>query len=89
MLKKIKSWKENKNRTPLWRALLLEHRLPFRYRYNKLLFPLYSLAGKGIIKGAMQKQRELSKLINLLKKRRLQTILEIGTARGGTLNFLL
>ncbi|MDH5202921.1 MAG: class I SAM-dependent methyltransferase, partial [Nitrospirota bacterium] len=36
-------------------------------------------------KGATQKINELSPLLSLLKKRRLRTIVEIGTAQGGTL----
>ncbi len=35
-------------------------------------------------KGALQKVKELSALIGLLKKRRLRTVVEIGTAKGGT-----
>ncbi len=42
------------------------------------------LAKRAIIKGAVQKISELSPLISLLKKRRLHTIVEIGTAKGGT-----
>jgi|WetSurSiteA1Bulk_404760.scaffolds.fasta_scaffold09056_2 predicted O-methyltransferase YrrM len=36
-------------------------------------------------KGAIQKAKELSALISLLKKRKLYTIVEIGTYKGGTL----
>ena len=36
-------------------------------------------------KDATQKITELSPLISLLKKRKLNTIVEIGTAKGGTL----
>lgn len=36
-------------------------------------------------KGATQKINELSPLLSLLKKRKLKTIVEIGTAKGGTL----
>lgn len=36
-------------------------------------------------KGAVQKISELSPLISLLKKRKLNTVVEIGTAKGGTL----
>jgi predicted O-methyltransferase YrrM len=35
-------------------------------------------------KGAIQKAKELSALISLLKKRKLYTIVEIGTYKGGT-----
>ena len=35
-------------------------------------------------KGATQKAKELSALISLLKKRKLHTVVEIGTAKGGT-----
>ncbi len=43
------------------------------------------LASIAIKKGATQKITELSPLINLLKKRKLSTVVEIGTERGGTL----
>jgi hypothetical protein len=36
-------------------------------------------------KGAVQKISELSSLIGLLRRRKLHTIVEIGTAQGGTL----
>lgn len=36
-------------------------------------------------KGATQKINELSSLLSLLKRRKLKTIVEIGTAKGGTL----
>lgn len=36
-------------------------------------------------KGATQKINEISSLLSLLKKRKLKTIVEIGTAQGGTL----
>jgi len=42
------------------------------------------LAKIAIKKGALQKIKELSSLISLLKKRKLNTIVEIGTAKGGT-----
>lgn len=43
------------------------------------------LAKLACKKGAVQKITELSPLISLLKKRRLRTVVEIGTAKGGTL----
>ncbi len=43
------------------------------------------LAKIAIRKGATQKLSELSPLISLLKKRRLRTVVEIGTEKGGTL----
>src|SRR2546430_2557093 len=43
------------------------------------------LAMKAIEKGALQKIAEFSQLISLLKRRKLHTIVEIGTAKGGTL----
>jgi predicted O-methyltransferase YrrM len=43
------------------------------------------LAKIAIKKGAVQKVKEFSPLISLLKRRRLKTIIEIGTHRGGTL----
>jgi predicted O-methyltransferase YrrM len=43
------------------------------------------LAMIAVKKGATQKITELSPLISLLKKRKLKTIVEIGTERGGTL----
>lgn len=42
------------------------------------------LAKIAIQKGAIQKNKELSSLIGLLKKRKLKTVVEIGTAKGGT-----
>jgi len=42
------------------------------------------LAKAAIKKGAIQKITELSSLINLLKKRKLKIIVEIGSAKGGT-----
>jgi cephalosporin hydroxylase len=43
------------------------------------------LAEKALKKGAVQKVSELSTLIRLLKRRKLRTIVEIGTQKGGTL----
>jgi predicted O-methyltransferase YrrM len=43
------------------------------------------LAITAIRKGAVQKVKELSPLICLLKKRKLRTVVEIGTQKGGTL----
>ncbi len=43
------------------------------------------LASIAIKKGATQKITELSPLISLLKKRKLNTVVEIGTEKGGTL----
>jgi predicted O-methyltransferase YrrM len=43
------------------------------------------IAGKAVQRGAVQKISELSPLISLLKRRRLRTVVEIGTHRGGTL----
>lgn len=43
------------------------------------------LAKTAIKRGAVQKISELSPLISILKKRRLRTIIEIGTEKGGTL----
>lgn len=43
------------------------------------------LAKVACKKGAVQKISELSPLISLLKKRKLRTVVEIGTAKGGTL----
>jgi cephalosporin hydroxylase len=42
------------------------------------------LARRGIELGANQKLSEFSGLVRLLKKRRLETVVEIGTARGGS-----
>ncbi|MFH1457415.1 MAG: class I SAM-dependent methyltransferase [Patescibacteria group bacterium] len=44
------------------------------------------IAKISVSKGAMQKISELTRLISLLKKRDLKTIVEIGTARGGSLH---
>ena len=43
------------------------------------------LAEKAVKKGAVQKISELSPLIRLLKRRKLRTLVEIGTQKGGTL----
>jgi cephalosporin hydroxylase len=43
------------------------------------------LARAAIKKGAVQKVSELSPLIRILKGRKLRTIVEIGTGKGGTL----
>ena len=43
------------------------------------------LAKKAVKKGAVQKVSELSPLIRILKRRKLRTIVEIGTQKGGTL----
>ncbi len=43
------------------------------------------LAKAAIKKGAVQKVSELSPLIRVLKRRKLRTIVEIGTEKGGTL----
>jgi predicted O-methyltransferase YrrM len=43
-----------------------------------------NLAKSSINKGAVQKVKEFSQLISLLKRRKLKTIVEIGTAKGGT-----
>jgi 23S rRNA U2552 (ribose-2'-O)-methylase RlmE/FtsJ len=42
------------------------------------------LAKMSIRKGAVQKAAELSPLISVLKRRKLRTIVEIGTNKGGT-----
>jgi hypothetical protein len=44
-----------------------------------------ALAKRAVRLGANQKVDELTRLIRLLKRRRLETVVEIGTARGGTL----
>ena len=43
------------------------------------------LAEIAVFKGAIQKISELSSLAALLRRRKLRTVVEIGTARGGTL----
>jgi len=43
-----------------------------------------SLAKRAVQLGANQKVSELAPLVKLLKRRRLDTVVEIGTARGGT-----
>jgi predicted O-methyltransferase YrrM len=43
------------------------------------------LAEIAVEKGAVQKVSELSSLISLLKRRKLRTLVEIGTEKGGTL----
>jgi predicted O-methyltransferase YrrM len=42
------------------------------------------LAKRAVRLGANQKVSELTQLVRLLKRRRLDTVVEIGTARGGT-----
>ncbi len=46
MIKKLKKCSESKSKpgvpTPLWRALLLEHRLPWRYKQKLILILFYS-----------------------------------------------
>jgi cephalosporin hydroxylase len=44
-----------------------------------------ALAKRAVRLGANQKVSELEPLIRLLKRRKLDTVVEIGTARGGTL----
>ena len=43
------------------------------------------IAQIAIKKGAVQKVSELSPLMSILKRRKLRTIVEIGTQKGGTL----
>ncbi len=43
-----------------------------------------NVAKHAIEQGAIQKQKELSKLIKILQKRKLKNVVEIGTAKGGT-----
>ena len=43
------------------------------------------LAEHALFRGAVQKIAELSPLVALLKRRKLSTVVELGTARGGTL----
>src|SRR5262245_26642074 len=43
------------------------------------------LAEIAVFRGACQKMRELTPLISLLKRRKLRTVIEIGTMQGGTL----
>jgi len=43
------------------------------------------LAEISIFRGAVQKMRELTPLVSVLKRRKLRTIVEIGTLDGGTL----
>jgi len=71
-------------------------RVPFELRNYAVLLSLlrmdpagaradYRLAKQARALGAMQKWRELAPLIGMLRNRRLATVVEIGTARGGTL----
>jgi len=43
------------------------------------------LAEIAVFRGACQKMRELRPVVALLRRRRLHTVLEIGTLKGGTL----
>lgn len=43
-----------------------------------------NVAKQAIDQGAIQKQEELCTLIKILQKRKLKTVVEIGTAKGGT-----
>jgi len=45
----------------------------------------YKLAEFAVFRGACQKLRELTPLVALLRRRKLHTVLEIGTMTGGTL----
>jgi predicted O-methyltransferase YrrM len=45
----------------------------------------YKLAEISVFRGACQKMRELTPLVSLLKRRKLYTVIEIGTMKGGTL----
>jgi predicted O-methyltransferase YrrM len=45
----------------------------------------YKLAEIAVFRGACQKMRELTPVISLLKRRKLHTVIEIGTMQGGTL----
>ncbi|MEF9475686.1 MAG: hypothetical protein L0958_03145 [Candidatus Mariimomonas ferrooxydans] len=55
------------------------------YEINHSKMNSRKLVEIAISKGATQKINELSSLISLLKKRKLSTIVEIGTEKGGTL----
>jgi len=50
-----------------------------------IFFNFYNLAKKSILMGAVQNEKELKKLIEILKNEKLENILEIGTYNGGTL----
>ncbi|MBP7775756.1 MAG: class I SAM-dependent methyltransferase [Acidobacteria bacterium] len=43
------------------------------------------LAEIAVFRGACQKMRELTPLVSLVKRRRIRSVLEIGTLKGGTL----
>ena len=45
----------------------------------------FKLAELAVFRGACQKLRELTPLVALLRRRKLHTVLEIGTMTGGTL----
>jgi predicted O-methyltransferase YrrM len=45
----------------------------------------YKLAEIAVFQGACQKMRELRSVVSLLQRRRLHTVIEIGTLKGGTL----
>jgi predicted O-methyltransferase YrrM len=45
----------------------------------------FKLAELAVFRGACQKMRELTPLVALLQRRKLHTVIEIGTMRGGTL----
>src|SRR5262249_20201606 len=45
----------------------------------------YKLAEIAVFRGACQKLRELRPVVALLQRRRLHTVIEIGTLKGGTL----
>lgn len=57
----------------------------YRKFVTRFLIKFKSLSKTAILAGAMQKEKELSGLIDLLKNRKLTNVLEIGTAKGGTL----
>src|SRR6185436_5264751 len=45
----------------------------------------FKLAELAVFRGACQKLRELTPLVALLRRRKLHTVIEIGTITGGTL----
>jgi predicted O-methyltransferase YrrM len=45
----------------------------------------YKRAEISVFRGACQKMRELTPLVSLLKRKKLHTVVEIGTMKGGTL----
>ena len=81
-------WQQN-NELGIKREKSLAVKSPFnnkiRKRANRILLPPTKMAEISVFKGAFQKISELGPLIRILRRRRLRTVVEIGTSKGGTM----